>query len=183
MSVATWVDTIRITSKTAFTGKMAREKTHKERALQIIRRHQGSAPIDLVRIANGLGVAIYLDDTLPDDVSGVLNRDGKGHFILVNRNHHINRQRFTLAHELAHFVLHRDKIGDGIEDTALYRSRLSNKQEWEANKLAADILMPWYLVEQFSKEHNNPPLKDYAKKFRVSKSAMAIRLGIPLGDT
>lgn len=59
--------------------------------------------------------------------------------IYVNKGHHVNRRRFTTAHEIAHFILHQDFIGDGIADDGLYRSKLSNAMEAQANKLAADI--------------------------------------------
>jgi Zn-dependent peptidase ImmA (M78 family) len=34
--------------------------------------------------------------------------------------HHPNRQRFTLAHEIAHYVLHRDLVENGIVDDTMY---------------------------------------------------------------
>lgn len=79
---------------------------------------------------------------------------------------------------MAHFILHRDKIGSGITDDGLYRSRLSNTIEVEANKLAADILMPWHLLNQrISPEVRS--VEEMAEIFNVSKSSMSIRLGVP----
>ena len=63
-------------------------------------------------------------------------------------------------------------------DDALYRSGLSNAQEAMANKLAADILMPWSLVNQKIKEGIDT-VEELAQQFNVSISAMAIRLGVP----
>lgn len=87
------------------------------------------------------------------------------------------RKRFTIAHEIAHIIFHRDKIGAGLVDDALYRSRLSNTEEIEANKLAAQILMPWNLINQYMDA--NAAVQSLAEIFDLSDSAMAIRLGIP----
>ena len=96
----------------------------------------------------------------------------------MNESHHKNRRRFTTAHEIAHFILHSDLIGDGIADVALYRNKLTNAVEAQANKLAADILMPWQLLNQQIENGVNSVLK-LAEVFQVSESAMAIRMGSP----
>jgi Zn-dependent peptidase ImmA (M78 family) len=153
-----------------------------EESLQTIRDFQKVAPVEVIGLANSLGVKVYYTDW-PSDVSGRIQKDAKlggasGYAILVNKNHHENRRRFTVAHEIAHFVLHRHEIGDGVFDDALYRSGLSQKIEIEANKLAADILMPWPLInEAFGKGINT--IDALAARFAVSKSAMSIRLGVP----
>jgi Zn-dependent peptidase ImmA (M78 family) len=74
--------------------------------------------------------------------------------------------------------LHKARIGDGITDDALYRSGLSNKEEAMANKLAADILMPWHLINLVM-DQGITTIPELAKSFHVSESAMSIRLGIP----
>ena len=48
--------------------------------------------------------------------------DGDGYRIVVNSGHNRVRRRFTAAHELGHYVYHRDLIGDGIYDDAAYRT-------------------------------------------------------------
>lgn len=147
-------------------------------SFQVVRRHQGNYPVDVHRIAKELDLSIYHAADWTDSISGAISRDENGYFIIVNDKHSYLRQRFTIAHEIAHFILHRDLIGEGIQDNSLYRSHLSNKLEWQANKLAADILMPWDLIEE-AIVHGNESVNDLAKAFKVSKSAMSIRLGIP----
>lgn len=77
----------------------------------IIRRHQRTAPVDILAIARDMGVAVYTD-MLGPEVSGLIRRDQSaeagpsGYLILVNQDHPLNRKRFTVAHEIAHFVLH-----------------------------------------------------------------------------
>lgn len=56
-------------------------------------------------------------------------------------------KRFTIAHEIAHLLLHRPILREGVTDDVLYRSpHLGGTQETEANKMAADILEAggWY---------------------------------------
>lgn len=151
--------------------------------LEIIRKHQHNAPVKVVDIAIELGLAVYSATYNSDNLSGKIILDKKyggpcGYAIFVNADHSKNRQRFTIAHEVAHYLLHKDQIGDGIIDDALYRSGLSNKQEVEANKLAADILMPWLLIYKFM-DDKIKSIADLASIFQVSESAMSIRLGIP----
>ncbi len=116
-----------------------------EHAMNIIRRHQSDTPVDVVSIAHDLGIKIYSADA-NDDISGKnrkrpIRGGNSGYAIFINAKHVPVRQRFTIAHEIAHYILHREEIGDGLIDDALYRSGLSNKKEADANKLAAEILM------------------------------------------
>ncbi|WP_132462947.1 ImmA/IrrE family metallo-endopeptidase [Rhodovulum marinum] len=154
--------------------------------LEIVRRHQTAPiapPVQTVPIAEDLGLKVYHVQGWPDDLSGKIVRDevrggDSGFAIFVNGTHHVNRRRFTTAHECAHFILHEDSIGDGIADDALYRSMLSNKMEAEANRMAADILMPWHLLNR-EIDAGDTSVESLAHKFQVSPSAMSIRLGVP----
>ena len=96
----------------------------------------------------------------------------------MNKEHHPNRRRFTTAHEIAHYILHESLIGDGIADDGLYRSKLSNQMEAQANKLAADILMPWHLLNPMI-NNGVTSVQELASRFQVSVSSMSIRLGVP----
>ncbi len=149
---------------------------------EVIRHHQNSIPIDVVALAHDLGINVY-SASESKNLSGKIIRDSKlggasGYAIFVNGDDSPTRQRFTIAHEIAHFVLHKDEIGDGIVEDTLYRSGLSNKKEVEANKFAADILMPWHLINLAMREPVSN-IQELATRFHVSQSAMSIRLGIP----
>lgn len=151
--------------------------------MEIVRSHQKTPPVQTVPLALALGVEVYHVPNWPDELSGKIMRSkehggNSGYAIYVNRSHHKNRRRFTTAHEIAHFILHQDSIGDGIIDDGLYRSRLSNSMEAQANKLAADILMPWHLLNPYMEQGRNS-VAQLAKVFEVSESAMSIRLGVP----
>lgn len=149
-----------------------------ETAKAIIRRNQITAPVHVIPIATELGLSVFYVDW-PDDVSGMIKKNGDESFsIYVNQNHNSNRRRFTIAHELAHYVLHREVIGDGVYDDALYRSGLPNKIEYEANRMAADILMPHHLIND-ALDNGYNTIEGLAKLFEVSRSAMSIRIGVP----
>ena len=154
--------------------------------LRIIQDNQKSCPVMTTPIAKALGLKVFHTDWIEDDgktsnISGMIKKDDRaghsGYSIYVNKAHHLNRQRFTIAHEIAHYVLHQDMIGDAIVDDALYRSGLINKVEIEANNFAADILMPWHLIDEAMKSTSD--IEELAKMFKVSSSAMAIRLRVP----
>ena len=102
------------------------------------------------------------------------NRSG----IITNEKPSSVRHRFTIAHEIAHFLLHKDLIGDGIQEDTLYRSGLSEQREVEANLFAANILMPCQLIEA-AQDEGAESTEQLANKLDVSKIAISIRIGIP----
>lgn len=149
-----------------------------------IRSFLSEAPVKLNAIAEHLGIPVYLS-TLKPKISGLIEPDEKSRSnfrIRLNRHELAERQRFTLAHEIAHFLLHRSLIGGGVVDDTMYRSGLSSKREVEANRLAADLCMPRDLIEQHRHQLRHLDadelVSEMAKRFRVSKPAMQIRLGV-----
>lgn len=145
---------------------------------RIIREYQMEAPVDITAMATRLGLTVYDDDDMPSGVSGMITRDAdspSGYSISVNGNEPYLRRRFTIAHECAHFLRHKDKIGDGITDDPMYRSELNDKYEFEANNMAADLLMPKHLVLARVKQGYSEAT-DLAKEFQVSEAAMRVRL-------
>lgn len=147
------------------------------------RHHAGDLPIQMVDFASDLGIDVYRVPGWSNNLSGMIKRSANsksGFAIYVNAEHPPVRRRFTIAHECAHAMLHSELIGDGIVDDALYRSGLSNSVEAQANRLAADILMPRQRLNELIGS-GITDLKELAGAFWVSEQAMAIRLGIPQG--
>jgi Zn-dependent peptidase ImmA (M78 family) len=72
-------------------------------------------------------------------------------------------------------VLHKDRIGHEMFDDHLYRSGLPDRMEYQANALAADILMPRKLIRVAQLNGLSRPA-DLAREFGVSERAMEIRL-------
>jgi len=151
-------------------------------------------PTPLHLVARFLNAEIH-QQTFEDMVSGVLLIRGDERHIMVNKAHHPNRQRFTIAHELGHLVLHHN-TGDGLFiDTHLraYQRRGSASsgayeeagstttpaQEREANQFASALLMPRAALlartdgEEFWDELEVAAL---SAEFGVSEQAMTIRL-------
>jgi hypothetical protein len=151
-----------------------------------IRRLQTSAPVKIINIAKVLGLNVWESKSLPDGIAGKIFRDpshggSMGYSIVIRSQDPAARKRFTAAHELAHYLLHRHLIKGELLDDALYRSKLSTPIEAEANNLAADLLMPWHLLAPLA----NKPIPDLAELFEVSEQAMAIRMssGVPYAST
>ncbi|MGB3538757.1 MAG: ImmA/IrrE family metallo-endopeptidase [Mesorhizobium sp.] len=145
---------------------------------------QAQLPVKLGEIARKLGLEVKVT-TLEIGISGEIgpNLDAPGSFkIRINKHEVKTRQRFTLSHEISHFLLHRDLIGGGIIDNILFRSRLSNAIEAEANRLAADILMPKSEIRAWKLENAEIGKTDcvvpLASLFGVSEDAVRIRIGL-----
>lgn len=141
-------------------------------------------PVKVAGMARALGLEVKAA-TLKPRISGQISPTASspsGYRIRVNRHEAKVRQRFTIAHEIAHYLLHRDHIGDGLEDTILYRSTLSDRREAEANRLAADLIMPEKSVVASLRALGARATPEVATiladKYDVSEAAMKIRLGL-----
>jgi Zn-dependent peptidase ImmA (M78 family) len=142
-------------------------------------------PIPVDKIAEDLGVSLRYEP-LESGLSGVLFRDQQGRQVIgVNSLHAPVRQRFTIAHELAHLRLHEDALYvDGLVRRDDKSSLALDPQEIEANSFAAELLMPRKLV--LRELANRVPegavadpaklLKRLAREFGVSEQAMEFRL-------
>lgn len=146
-------------------------------------KFKSEIPVNLGGLAAELGLEVF-QSTLEPKISGLIEPSttaSSGYRIKLNRHDPLVRQRFTLAHEIAHFLLHRFEIGRGVIDDTMYRSNLSDKKEVEANKLAAQIIMPTASVraaaEAMSGVAHEQIVGELAKRFKVSQEAMRIKLG------
>lgn len=144
--------------------------------IQVVQKH---APVDVEKLAEDLGLEVLYED-LGKDISGKLEKMGNKFFIYCNKTEPNVRRRFTIAHEIGHFILHRHLIDGGIVDNKLYRdNRLDGAIEREANSFAADLLMPINLISQLQKD-GYTTIEQVAKKLNVSQIALKIQLGIPV---
>lgn len=141
-----------------------------------------SSPVKVGEIASRLGISV-VGKTMNSEISGLIRRGPEGFVIEVNNTDVGVRQRFTVCHELSHYLLHRELIdNDGITDSILFRSKLSNKLEVEANRLAAAMLIPWNLVNKWHKEIFNDVtsianIDAIANHFKASRLAVGFRFG------
>ena len=150
--------------------------------LAVIREFTKETPVRVGALAHALGLKVVVA-ALPISISGLIQPDGESdRFVIkVNRFEPKERQRFTIAHEIAHYLLHRDRINSGVIDSVLYRSKLTSRAEAEANRLAADILMPHAQIREAIKKgivsKGANQVDELAQLFNVSRQAMDIRTG------
>ena len=123
-------------------------------------------PVPVDKIAEKLGLKL-VEFEFPESFSGVLRKE-RG-VIGVNKNHPLVRRRFTVAHELGHFILGHE--GDSIDE----QSDRPMPLEREANTFASHLLIPTDLVTA-SVKRVGLDLKTLAKQSWVSEQAMTIRL-------
>lgn len=155
-----------------------------ERDLDVISGFLDEFPVRLGKMAEALGLDVFKAPMSPS-FSGLIqpSKATQNKFeIKLNKFETSERQRFTLAHEIAHFLLHKEDLSGGIKDTVMYRSMLSSEKEAEANKLASALIMPLSLVVQRRKElgklDEDSLIDVMANEFKVSKQAMKIKLRI-----
>lgn len=161
----------------------------RDTARQIIRDYGiTQPPIKVEEIARSHGVEI-VRHRFEGPESGFALRDGSRLIIGLNTQTSRRRQRFTVAHELGHLLLHEGKI---IVDQAVVRVDLRNDvssmgtdiEEIEANTFAAALLMPEKIVfdhvvklvranGQITRE---TLIAELARIFDVSAEAMGYRL-------
>lgn len=145
-------------------------------------------PVRIVDLCEKMGISVF-EEYLPENVSGFIVIQNEpfhdyesGKVIVANLSDSAERRRFTIAHELAHYILHRDA------DQPLYAHRDAGQNggiEREANIFASNILMPEELVRSFLDEmEDEVPGKLFdsykvillADQFAVSKPAAEVRL-------
>ena len=144
-------------------------------------------PVELIARVEALPI-IEID--MDDDISGALIRSGDLKGIVVNASQALVRKRFTIAHELAHYILkHVDKDHLDWQFTVIRRDGRSSEaedfQEIAANFFAASLLMPkQFLREDLeqSKRFNGEfrieetDIELLSHKYKVSEVAMRYRL-------
>jgi Zn-dependent peptidase ImmA (M78 family) len=146
-------------------------------------------PVPVEELATSLGCNVSYQPFQESDISGLLFRDGERIIVGVNASQSKRRQRFTVAHEIAHLVLHpgrpmileklvRVNLRDGLS------SQATSREEIEANQFAAALLMPREFV--FAQVHklaqskhqvtDEEVIQSLADIFDVSVQAMRYRL-------
>ncbi len=151
-----------------------------------------SPPVPVEKIAKLLGAQVRFSP-LDEELSGMIYISENTPIIGVNSLQHPNRQRFTIAHEIAHFQLHRHRLSGKVHVDKQFRvqfaklNRDTNSStgtetiEIQANQFAAALLMPRaiFLPALRSKRFDiddEGPLNELAKSFQVSRQALEHRI-------
>lgn len=131
-------------------------------------------PIDPFKIAKELGINIAFVDFKENDILGFYDEEGSNKTIFIKKNDYYLRQRFTVGHELGHFILHREwaksanyemlRTDDGFN---------KNEIELEADAFAANLLVPKKFLEKYI---NVATIEELSGLFGVSKIVIGKRL-------
>jgi len=156
-----------------------------EKVEELLRRFNiRRPPVPVDKITKKLKLLLY---PLPadDEISGaIIRKAGQRVIIAVNPAHHINRRRFTIAHELGHYFLH-EGLEEHVDENfrVAWRNADSSKAinwiEIQANRFAAELLMPTRFLETDLDSLENIDKRTVAllaTKYIVSPEAMKIRL-------
>lgn len=133
-------------------------------------------PVNLLEIARLNNIEVYYK-ALPDDVSGAIKYDKEQNRfrIIIKDSLPKARQRFTLAHELAHYFSERELLQNSeLHIDTLYRR--DSTSETNIDYLAGALLMNRDSLEELYEI--NPSIYELAKVFGVSESALRVRLSI-----
>jgi len=156
----------------------------------LIRTKETNPPINVEAIIKELGIQVVRQKYPKDsDISGFVVRRDHVTAIGINSNHSPVRQRFTLAHELGHVLLHpptTQELHIDRQFSVKFRDEKSSQgldlEEREANLFAAELLMPRRcLLPELSQNdgidlEGNTAIDAMAKRYDVSSQAFAIRL-------
>lgn len=153
-------------------------------------------PVRVEALIRAAGLDVEPAADLEESISGNIQRQRDGSYVIrANWREHDYRRRFTMAHELGHYILHRsilDEMG-GTNDSTMYRtdikapvynSHIGKLHEQQANSFAANLLMPEDAVRAaWEEEAENSPypnglphLQAMYRRFHVSPSSMKWRL-------
>lgn len=157
----------------------------KEAAREILKRFGSHVPVNVESVVKAHGISILVED-VEVSLSGMLVIKPENTYLILNQLHPMGRMRFSLAHELGHYLLHRDTSSVFIDETPLfYRDERSKEgtdpMEVEANVFAAELLMPEDVLRaEFETNPINTEdesgVRELAARYGVSSAAMANRL-------
>jgi len=156
---------------------MIRSRAARHRARELLKMVGiKNPPVDVNNVAATLGFTV-LQFAFAETTSGITFIEGNVKSIGVNQYHAPTRQRFSVAHELGHFLSGHesyDNCATHVEDRPIWLDP-QNRQETEANEFAAELLMPEQFLKLDVAEHGLNA-SYLAKRYEVSEQAMWIQL-------
>jgi Zn-dependent peptidase ImmA (M78 family) len=152
---------------------MSAADRNRKLAQDILRQYwDRKVPVDPAVLAQKMGAKVVGSDM--GEVSGCFTLKEDGPLIQYNSTEAEVRQRFSIAHELAHYALGH---GDAFRDTARdFSAAHFDHKEVSANRFASEILMPEAAVMQFIRDEGVNEIGKLARRFNVSEAAMKFRL-------
>lgn len=150
-----------------------------EKAQELLSEHFGTdiaPPIDVEGLLAQLGGDIQVDVGHEMDPESLRIHPDNSFIVFIAANTSYRRDRFTIAHELGHLILHHNHTSD---KPVVFQRYGQSRQETEANAFAGALLMPEKAFRDFWCEHQNlthdARLDAVVRQFQVSKSAADVR--------
>lgn len=137
-----------------------------------------SPPIPILEVVESYGLSVReVDLSKYQGLSGAL--DPSKEMIYLHTGDSPTHKRFSIAHELGHWLLHRKEIeNENSKYTLLFRRPIGGEQdelEKEANCFAANLLVPLHYLRAY---RNRLSHTDLAELFAVSQEVIGYRLNL-----
>lgn len=152
-------------------------KEHGQRAAEALREKlkyaSNEVPRDIYADFRSLGVHIFRRRLSNPEISGLfIEHPIAGHCVLVNYDEDIYRQRFSVAHEVAHSIFDSDQSILVTYQTTSPKYSKSDLQEIRANSFASHYLLPVSMLEKLTSIDAQSAIH-WAQQFRVSTAALS----------
>lgn len=151
-----------------------------EKATEVINlSYLKEPPVDVYALAKTYGLEIE-QQPFPEKyqhISGFISLSNGSPKLFVNDNDSQNRKNFTVAHELGHWLLHKDHLLNDPNLAVLFRIPLGTLNqdplEREANTFAANLLVPKAMLDAYRDDKGQ---RELAQMFGVSEEVIGYRL-------
>jgi Zn-dependent peptidase ImmA (M78 family) len=141
---------------------------------------QSFLPIDLQKICSFMGFQYVEVPNFPKGLMALLYENNGVKYAAVNKDDHIHRRRFSLAHEFGHWKLghargytYSEVTIDNPPDPEAYKKN-SRNEEMEANEFAGELLVPLAHLNREMKTVQD--IGELSERFNVSKEVITIRM-------
>ncbi len=139
-------------------------------------------PVDLKKVLDQKGYQYIEVDTFLNNIDAIfLKNENDGQiYACVNANHHLHRQRFSLAHEFGHILLYHDlnyyRFNVTIDNPPITKNHFDTEAtfETEANIFAGELLVPLKMLKREFRKTNK--IEELSRKFLVSQQVMSIAI-------
>lgn len=131
---------------------------------------ENNIPDSYFEVIDSIGIHVITKDFSNDSCFGVSSiSESFGGVIMINDDASISEERkiFSLIHEFAHLLFHREQFSSDAFN-ALYASSRSDIYEKVANKFAGYFLMPRYMVSNYINSCKHVDTYEMKKHFKVS---------------
>lgn len=157
-----------------------RTKFIRKAAIELLKRCSiTEPPVDLRVITDKLGLVYEEVDYFPDDVDSLIIPVEDRVVAVVNINHSPTRRRFSLAHEICHYLYHKDRSlleeAPTIDSPPAYEDPArKDPYEVEADIFAGELLVPLPMLKKIYRPRQTAA--DIARAFDVSEAVASIAI-------